>query len=153
MQNESSAAKRTGSLWVCIHLKCSVALLEAAGRFSLLQALLSTGLSHQAPSIGRNSWATPQLSTAEAYTGCFWPRLKTWILTKQEIWVPAYPGDSSRIRRFMLVPFALGRQMAVSQPSFVKDCFSKICYLPRHCPVCKLTKNYFLCKKCYPLTS
>lgn len=47
--------QRTGSTWGCIHLERSAAQLEAAGRFRLLQALLPTGISHQAPPTSRNS--------------------------------------------------------------------------------------------------
>lgn len=52
----------------------------------------------------------------------------------------------------MLVPFASGRQPAVSQPSFVMGCSSTVHYLPKFL-ACKLTIDIRVCNQCDHLTS
>lgn len=149
---ESSAAKKSGLMWLCIHLKASVALPEAAGRFNLLQALLPTRISH------RNSWPTPQLSTGELDPGCLEAVIfllgraenlnshqtrnviisLVWWLFKGEV----IKGSSTCLGQAdSCVPAKLGEGLL----------FRCTLLTQRHCPVSRLTENILV--TCYPLKS
>lgn len=158
MQSESSAGKRTGLMWVWIHLKCSVALLEAAGRFNLQQALSPTGLSSQAPPTGRNNWAAPQLSTAGLYTGCLeaeifllgrTENLNSDQMRNQGISLPWWFFKDQKTN---VSAICLGQTDGCGSTKLCEGLLFKCALLTRrHCPVCKLTKNIFS-NRYYPLT-
>lgn len=131
---------------VDVGMNPSEMLCSTTRRFSLLQAVLSTGVSQQALPIGRNSGASPQLSTAELRAECL--KAEIFLLGRTEN-LNSHQMRSVSISLHswflkdpkMNVSAICLRQADSCVPAKLCDglLFNCTFLTQRHCPVCKLT--------------